>query len=526
MPDFVAFGGTPSDFCSLLDINPALDLDSNPRDGIVDASTATLVGRIPRPVPGKPGYYVCAIAPAGGFVKVKNSAGLFLPDPVRYAYTADTPNTFVTCSAGGFLYKLGAVGAPNDAASDKCMQCPRGSYATSAASLCAPCELNFYQDKPGQRSCKPCQFGYAPYQGAARCLNCYYGRPFCSEGFTPNDNLFTCNSVRLPDGYSPEGGFSMARAQKDPTAADAAARYAPMFKNCNVRGGAATLLGLNVSAECRVDMYVLGDLGSNGGQCSQNAEANAITAYYTGGPGGRGGVGACRARARFRGPGGLVPGPCAYGALGPSDAGAGRHDGRSLHALLPRSGALRPPTRPRLHPAPAPPSPTPKAPNMLASMSSRGIDKFTVGFTGVLDADGMPAKIFATSTAGSRVPDDLAAPTQIKLVVRRRAARASPRSPLSPLAALCYPSAPPARRAARRPAPHYTRSPRNPKPLLTPIHAPRSCPRAGGATWAAATTARARTPTSRASTSTPARPVGRAPRRQRAAPWLGGHASC
>jgi hypothetical protein len=162
------------------------------------------------------------------------------------------------------------------------MQCPRGSYATSAASLCTPCEMNFYQDKPGQRTCKPCQYGYAPYKGAARCMSCYYGRPYCSEGFSPNDNVFTCNSVRLPEGYSPEAGFSAVRPKKDPTGAEAAPQYAPMFKNCDVRGDGATLIGLNVSAECRVDMYVLGDLGRGGAGCSQNSESNAITAFYTG----------------------------------------------------------------------------------------------------------------------------------------------------------------------------------------------------------------------------------------------------
>lgn len=34
-------------------------------------------------------------------------------------------------------------------------------------------------------------------------------------------------------------------------------------------------------------MYVLGDLGRNGAGCSQNAAANAISAFYTGeGPAG------------------------------------------------------------------------------------------------------------------------------------------------------------------------------------------------------------------------------------------------
>lgn len=40
-------------------------------------------------------------------------------------------------------------------------------------------------------------------------------------------------------------------------------------------------MAFNVSAECGVDWYMLGDLGQNGSMCSQNAEANSIKAYYT-----------------------------------------------------------------------------------------------------------------------------------------------------------------------------------------------------------------------------------------------------
>jgi hypothetical protein len=338
MPDFQPFPGTRSPYCSLLDINPAYDLDSNPADGVVDASTATLVGRVPRAIPGRPGYYVCAIAPAGGFVTVKKSAGLLLPDPIRYAYTADQPNTYMACGAGGYLYKLGAINSPGDATSDFCMQCPRGSYASSAASLCIACPVNNFQDRPGQRACKPCQYGYAPFAGAARCMGCYYGRPYCSEGHTPNDALFTCNPQRLPEGYSPEGGFSVVRPSDAPTSPAAAAKYAPMFKNCNVGGGSSSLLAFNVSAECKVDMYVLGDLGRGGQGCSQNADTNSITAYYT-------------------------------------------------------------------------------APNMLAGVTSPGLGGFTVGIAGVLDGEGLATKVFATSR-GARIPDDAAATTQMKLVVR------------------------------------------------------------------------------------------------------------
>jgi len=281
LPDFSPFRGTSNNYCSLLDINPELDLDSNPADGIIDASTVTLVGRIARPIPGRTGYYICAIAPAGGFVKVKRTSGLSISEPVRYPYTVDMPNVYATCAPGGFLYRLGAINAPGDSATDMCLKCPRGSYATSAASLCIACPPNNYQDRPGQRACKSCQFGYAAYSGAARCMNCYYGRPYCSEGYTPNEDMFTCNSQRLPEGYSPDAGYSIVRPLDDPTEAPAAAKFSPMFKNCNLRGGSASLLALNVSAECKVDMYVLGDLGNGAAGCSQNAERNSIGAFYT-----------------------------------------------------------------------------------------------------------------------------------------------------------------------------------------------------------------------------------------------------
>lgn len=292
---------------------------------------------MPRAVPGRPGYFVCAIAPAGGFVKVMKSTGVAVSDPVRYKYVAEAPNTYMACGAGGYLYKLGAVNAAGDATSDFCMQCPRGAYASSAASLCVACPVNSYNDRPGQRACKACQYGYAPFPGAARCMGCYYGRPYCSEGYSPNAAFFTCNPARLPDGYSPEGGFTVVRAASDPTAPDALARYSPMFRNCDVRGGGKSLLAFNVSAECKVDMYVLGDLGRNGAACSQNAESNSITAYYT-------------------------------------------------------------------------------APNMLASVGSKGIGPYTVGISGVLDAEGLKTRVFAASQAAP-IPANVAPPSDFKLVL-------------------------------------------------------------------------------------------------------------
>jgi hypothetical protein len=280
MPDFQAFGGSTNNFCPLLDINPAFDFDVNPQDGIVDSETATLVGRLPRQIPDKPGYFVCAIAPAGGYVKVRRNAG-FPNTAVQFAYTVDQPNTYVTCGAGGFLYKLGAVNAAGDAQTDVCVACLRGSFATAGATLCSPCPTGQYQDQMGQKACWPCQYGYAGHEGAQRCMNCYYGRPYCSEGYSPNESQFTCNQARLPAGYSPEGGFSIVRPYTDPTNIDVAMQYSRMFNSCMITS-ANTVMGFNVSAECRVDMYVMGDLGINGNTCSQNAQMNAITAHYTG----------------------------------------------------------------------------------------------------------------------------------------------------------------------------------------------------------------------------------------------------
>jgi hypothetical protein len=281
MPDFQAFGGSTNNFCPLLDINPAYDFDINPQDGIVDANTATLVGRIPRPIPGKARHYICAIAPAGGYVKVRRNGGGFATTEVNYAYTIDAPNTFVVCGAGGFLYKLGAINAAGDPMTDVCVACLRGSFAISGATLCSPCPAGQYQDQMGQKTCWPCQYGYSGYEGAQRCMDCFYGRAYCSEGYSPNESLFTCNSARLPTGYSPEGGFTIVRPFTDPTNVDNAMKYSRMFNSCAVTS-TDSLLGFNVSAECKVDMYAMGDLGINGNICSGNAALNSISGYYTG----------------------------------------------------------------------------------------------------------------------------------------------------------------------------------------------------------------------------------------------------
>jgi hypothetical protein len=223
---------------------------------------------------------VCAIAPAGGYVKVRRNAG-FPNTAVQFGYTVEQPNTFVTCGAGGFLYKLGAINAAGDSQTDVCVACLRGSYATAGATLCNPCPTGQYQDQMGQKACWPCQYGYAGHEGAQRCMNCYYGRPYCSEGYSPNESQFTCNQARLPAGYSPEGGFSILRPYTDPTNLDVAMQYARMFNSCMITS-ANTVMGMNVSAECRVDLYVMGDLGINGNSCSQNAQVNGITGFYTG----------------------------------------------------------------------------------------------------------------------------------------------------------------------------------------------------------------------------------------------------
>jgi hypothetical protein len=283
MPDFLAFAGSTNNLCPLLDLNPAADFDLSPQDGIIDASVATLIGRIPRPIPGKPGYFICAIAPAGGFVQVRRSGAVQGGgvSALSYAYTAQAPISYLLCDSGGFLYKLGAINVPGDASTDSCVMCLRGSFSTSGASMCRPCQVGHYQDKLGQKSCPPCQYGYAGYQGAQRCMDCFYGRAYCSEGFTPNEHAFACNQARLPAGYSPEGGFSIVRPYIDPTNIDHARRYSKMFNSCTINT-ADTTMGLNISAECRVDVYVLGDLGINNNVCSANSALNSVSAFYTG----------------------------------------------------------------------------------------------------------------------------------------------------------------------------------------------------------------------------------------------------
>jgi len=112
-------------------------------------------------------------------------------------------------------------------------------------------------------------------------MDCFYGRAYCSEGFTPNEHAFACNQARLPAGYSPEGGFSIVRPYIDPTNIDHARRYSKMFNSCTINT-ADTTMGLNISAECRVDVYVLGDLGINNNVCSANSALNSVSAFYTG----------------------------------------------------------------------------------------------------------------------------------------------------------------------------------------------------------------------------------------------------
>jgi hypothetical protein len=112
-------------------------------------------------------------------------------------------------------------------------------------------------------------------------MNCYYGRPYCTEGWSNNERQYTCNRARLPDGYSPEGGYSIVRPITDPTSPEAAAAYSPMFAECSINTQ-NTVMAMNVSAECAVDLYVLGDLGRTEAGCSQNAESNSISAFYTG----------------------------------------------------------------------------------------------------------------------------------------------------------------------------------------------------------------------------------------------------
>eukprot|EP00877_Chromochloris_zofingiensis_P000687 jgi/Chrzof1/10619/Cz05g05130.t1 len=277
-PDFTPYAGQPSNFCPLLDINAAPDLDTNPLNGIVDENTITLVGRVPRPIPNKSNAWVCAVAPAGGVVSVV--ATVSSAAAVVYPYTAKSPNTYVPCTAGKYMYKLGAINLANDARTDSCNSCFRGSYSNSAATLCTECPSGQHQPSTGQRSCLPCQYGYAPYDGAVRCMNCYYSRPYCSEGFSSDTTKFTCNNNRLPDGYSPTPGYTVVQPAQDPSNLPVVAQYSPFFAHCDVTAGNA-LMAFNVSAECGVDWYMLGDLGQNGSMCSQNAEANSIKAYYT-----------------------------------------------------------------------------------------------------------------------------------------------------------------------------------------------------------------------------------------------------
>lgn len=296
-PDFSAAEGSPSRFCPLLDINARPDLDANPQDSVADSSTVSLVARVPKPVPGRGNSFVCAIAPAGGLSTVRRSgevptAAPFASvgafgftssgnNPMRYAFEAVAPNDYRPCPAGTQSYVLGALGLPGDGTADRCFECPRGAFSTEGAALCAACPESTYQSKTGQRSCSRCQYGYAPYEGATRCMDCYYGRPYCSEGFSPDERRFTCNSRRLPEGYSPDVGFTAVTLAEEPVNGFVAAAHTPMFASCDVRQAAGATMMFNVSADCGVSWFVLGDLGKGDkAPCSQNAALNSVKGYY------------------------------------------------------------------------------------------------------------------------------------------------------------------------------------------------------------------------------------------------------
>lgn len=287
-PNFNRVNGQATKYCSLLDINGAPDTDAN-GDGVADPTSVTLVGRMPRQIPGTSNW-ICAIAPAGGVVSVIPGA-LTNPNGLMYQYQATNANFYQACANGRYLYKLGGISNPGDAATDSCAACPRGSFATpggfgvqlavadflllrvsqrctrclglwcwlsaaggpehlgccllhhhdhvarpishmtaphqtaplttlymgspqpplnpTGATFCQACAPNSYQSNTGQRACSPCQYGYANLAGSVRCMNCYYGRPYCSEGYTPDATQFSCNANRMPDNpvpYDPQDG--------------------------------------------------------------------------------------------------------------------------------------------------------------------------------------------------------------------------------------------------------------------------------------------------------------------------------
>ena len=65
-----------------------------------------------------------------------------------------------------FCLKVGTVSTES-----KCLECPAGSYSTSAGSKeCVKCSQNDYQDKIGQTKCIPCPNGEFSGIGASSCM--------------------------------------------------------------------------------------------------------------------------------------------------------------------------------------------------------------------------------------------------------------------------------------------------------------------------------------------------------------------
>jgi hypothetical protein len=84
------------------------------------------------------------------------------------------------CYPCGSGYHTGKEGAINGS---ECMQCNLGSFYDSTKMKCELCPLSQYQDKRGQRSCKPCPKGYfTTSQGTTTKAECVGCEVFCHMG--------------------------------------------------------------------------------------------------------------------------------------------------------------------------------------------------------------------------------------------------------------------------------------------------------------------------------------------------------
>ena len=280
------FARRPRHHCSLLDIDPASTSTPTPPTASSTTAPRRSWGACRARVPGRAGY-VRVRDRARGRVCAgpRVPAGLDAGGRPAYRLAAAAPQHVRDVRRGRLPVQPRRRQRGGRRDERPLHEVPARQLRRSGGERCAsPCPV-IIQRPHGPARVQAVPVRVRALRRRARCMGCYYGRPFCSEGFTPQRRPRSpATASACPRATRPTPASRWCARWTDPSGGGAAAKYAPMFRHCNVRGGGASLLALNVSAECHVNMYVLGDLGRGGGGsgCSQDAEGHAITAHFTG----------------------------------------------------------------------------------------------------------------------------------------------------------------------------------------------------------------------------------------------------